>query len=636
MEQEKIIFEEQLNTRPKKRRPVEAGAERPVKKVRPKLDENGMPVKKVRPKLDENGMPVKKVRPKLDENGEPVKKTRPAIGPDGQPVVKKKRPRPEGTAEGTAAERPVKKVRPVAPEEGVERPAKKPHYATMDEAAPVKKVRPKLDENGKPVKKVRPKLDENGVPVKKTRPAVGPDGQPIVKKKRPEGTAEGTAEERPVKKVRPVTSEENVERPAKKARPTTAEAERPVKKVHPATTETERSVKKTRPIVSEEARPKVIPETKPTSVKRKKVKEKKTFKKAFLTVLIVFSAILVAALISLWVFLSSFEKSRPEHYAQTIIENIENGNYDDIHLVTADGLSINDESLMADKDAIADIIESKINASETTYRRLSSESDGEKNVYLVKAGDEKLLKVEMVKSDKKFNFGFSDWKEQETVLLSADLQPKTIKAQVPTASRLYVNGEEIPEEYITDNSGEIELLNTLRDWEIIGEQPKVATYQVSGIWMNPEVTCEEDGKNPVTCILINDLYTAGFEADEGFADEMYDRVIDCMEPYAYYFSGDAGTGAIASIMLDNSPAYDNATSADVSWMQEHSDVVISEKEAKNFKYYSDGVFSCDIRFLETIYQDEEAVKTWDTNMTWIFVQDGDEYYLADFITNVGD
>lgn len=443
---------------------------------------------------------------------------------------------------------------------------------------------------------------------------------------------------RPVKKVQRISTEEvirsenRMERP-RRTRPSAGGEQQRLRKTRPDAVKEKLPEKKQLP--KQTSRQEPVP-PKQTSVKRKKVKKKKTFKKAFLTILITVSAILAAALICLWFFLSAFEKSRPERYAQNIIKNIEKGEYGDIHLVAADGSSLEDDGLMADKDAIADIIESKVNSSEITYRKLSAESDSEKNVFLVKAGDEKLLKIRMVKSDKKLIFGFSEWKEEETALISADLQPKTIKAQIPAGTKLYINGREVPEKFITDPQGEIELLNKLREWNIIGEQPKVATYSVRGIWMNPEVTYVDGDKAPVACSLHNDLYTGGFEADQDFINEVYDRVIYCMEPYAYYFSGDAGRDAIARIMLDGSPAYDYATSADVSWMQEHSDVQITEKKADNFKHYSEGVFSCDIGFVETIYQGDEAVKTWDTNMTWVFVKDGDEYYLADFVTNVGD
>ncbi|MCQ2512181.1 MAG: hypothetical protein MJ092_02170 [Lachnospiraceae bacterium] len=477
--------------------------------------------------------------------------------------------------------------------------------------------------------------------------------------KRPE-----EAGEHPVKRVRRKSTDEisrikNRTEKAGRMRPAAEGGQQSPRRTRPAAEGGQQSPRRTRPAaeggqrknqrqeirtgdkkenlpLSKQVEKKELDLQKPTSVKRKKGKKKKTFKKTFLTILITFSAILAAALLCLWFFLSAFEKSRPEGYAKAIINNIEKSEYGDIHLVTAEGLSIDDDSLMTDTDAIASIIESKVSSSDVSYRRLNAESDSEKNVYLVKAGDEALLKIRMVKSDKKFTFGFSDWKEEDTTLLSADLQPKTLKAQIPAGTKLYINGKEVPERFITELEGEIELLSNLRAWGIIGEQPKVSTYTVKGIWVNPEVTYSEGDKTPVVCPLQNNIYTGGFEADQDFINEVYDRVIYCMEPYAYYFSGDAGRGAIASIMLDGSPAYDNATSADVSWMQEHSDVQITEKRAENFKHYSEGVFSCDIGFVETIYQGDEAVKTWNTNMTWIFVRDGDEYYLADFVTDGGD
>ena len=42
-----------------------------------------------------------------------------------------------------------------------------------------------------------------------------------------------------------------------------------------------------------------------------------------------------------------------------------------------------------------------------------------------------------------------------------------------------------------------------------------------------------------------------------------------------------------------------------------------------------------ISFVQDIMRDGESVRTWDTNMTWIMVRDGD-YYLADIITKTAD
>ena len=321
-----------------------------------------------------------------------------------------------------------------------------------------------------------------------------------------------------------------------------------------------------------------------------------------------------------------------------IVSAVEKGALDDLHLKTEDGTSLEDGQILADPQAIASYILQKEGESEDgiTFRVINGESDENKKVYLIKAGDQKVLKTVIERSEKKYAFGFTGWQEKETVLLSDAFPVSKLKVQIPQSDQLMVNGKTIGREYLVSEGDRISLLGRLIAEGYIGEQPTMDTYEIPGIFLKKEISATDTSGRTYDCILTADTYTGGFDAPQAFIDEQYDRVIDMFEPYAFYFSGEAGSGALARIMLDDSPAYNSAISADVSWMQEHSDVEITEKKADNFKQYSDEAFSCDISFLQTIYQGEEAVKTWDTNMTWIFVRDGDNYYIADFVTKTAD
>ncbi len=382
----------------------------------------------------------------------------------------------------------------------------------------------------------------------------------------------------------------------------------------------------------------------PAAQQAKKTKApavKGRFRKGLLIAWLAFVAVLAAALILLSVFLSNYEKSRPADTIHRIVSAVEKGNLDDLHLLTEDGASLTDGQILADSAEISAYILQKEEGSETeeggiTFRVLNGESDENTKVYLIKAGDKKILKTVIERSDKKYAFGFTGWQEKETILLSDAFPVTNLKVQIPQSDQLIVNGQAIGRERVTSEGDRINLIARLIAEGFIGEQPTMDTYEIPGIFFQKEVQATDPSGRTYNCILTADTYTGGFDAPQDFIEEQYDRVIDMFEPYAFYFSGEAGRGALARIMLDDSPAYNSAISADVSWMQEHSDVEITDQKAENFKKYSDDVFSCDISFLQTIYQGDEPVKTWDTNMTWIFVRDGENYYIADFVTRTGD
>ena len=386
------------------------------------------------------------------------------------------------------------------------------------------------------------------------------------------------------------------------------------------------------------------PVAQPVSQQAKKIKApavKGKFRKGLLIAWLAFVAVLAAALILLSVFLSNYEKSRPADTIHRIVSAVEKGNLDDLHLQTEDGIALTDGQILADPSEISAYILQKEEGSEEeeggiTFRVLNGESDENTKVYLIKAGDKKILKTVIERSNKKYAFGFTGWQEKETILLSDAFPVTTLKVQIPQSDQLIVNGKTIGRERVTSEGDRINLISRLISEGFIGEQPTMDTYEIPGIYFHKDVQATDASGRTYDCILTADTYTGGFDAPQDFIDEQYDRVIDMFEPYAFYFSGEAGRGALARIMLDDSPAYNSAISADVSWMQEHSDVEITDQKAENFKKYSDDVFSCDISFLQTIYQGDEPVKTWDTNMTWVFVRDGENYYIADFVTRTGD
>ena len=358
----------------------------------------------------------------------------------------------------------------------------------------------------------------------------------------------------------------------------------------------------------------------------------KTFTRGFFIAWGIFVALLIVLMIVLSSFLKRFENGLPEHYLDKIVEELGQGNMDSLHLETADGVSIDDPSLMTDKSQIASFVQSKSAGEQLRYVKVNAESEVNDIVYSIRSGDEKLLKIYLSRDP---NEKRAEWTEQKTVLDSEDLKLSTVTAQIPSDCTLVINGKSIDKSFVTEPNSQIQLLSNLVSRGFISDMPTLDTYTVQGIFPSKEVTMTNASGNTVPCSLTGDVYHAGFEVDEAFATEETARVLSMFEPYALYFSGDATKDVLTTFMLDNSPAYQSASAADVSWMQAHDGIDLVNQSVENIRRYSDTCFSCDISFEQNIYQGGEVVRTWDTNMTWILVWDGD-YYLADFITKTAD
>ncbi|MBR3262390.1 MAG: hypothetical protein IKF93_04665 [Lachnospiraceae bacterium] len=559
------------------------------KQTRPKVGRST--AKRPEPKLQHPAKtPQKTVRPaqprQTQQRPRPTQPTQQRTAQQRQPQQKQTQQRPQQTGAGQTrptAQRPQQQQRPQQTRQTAQRPVQ-----------------------SKPVQ---------NRPAQQAKQVQQRSAQQKTTQQRP--AQQKPAQQRP-QQVRPAQQRPVQQRPVQQRQQTQTGQTRPQQPKRPVTQQVTQQAKR----------------TKAPAVKGK-------FRKGLLIAWLAFVAVLAAALILLSVFLSNYEKSRPAETIHRIVSAVEKGNLDDLHLQTEDGFSLTDGQILADPAEISAYILQKEEGSEEeeggiTFRVLNGESDENTKVYLIKAGDKKILKTVIERSDKKYAFGFTGWQEKETILLSDAFPVTTLKVQIPQSDQLIVNGKTIGRERVTSEGDRINLISRLIAEGFIGEQPTMDTYEIPGIFFHKDVQATDSSGRTYDCILTADTYTGGFDAPQDFINEQYDRVIDMFEPYAFYFSGEAGRGALARIMLDDSPAYNSAISADVSWMQEHSDVEITEQKAENFKKYSDDVFSCDISFLQTIYQGDDPVKTWDTNMTWVFVRDGEKYYIADFVTRTGD
>lgn len=330
--------------------------------------------------------------------------------------------------------------------------------------------------------------------------------------------------------------------------------------------------------------------------------------------------------------MKKYEDGLPEHTLKQIIAEIAEGNIDSLHPVTSEDTAVDDASVYVDKAQITQFLSEKHAATPLSFVAVNAESTEETKIYTIRSGDEKLLKVYLERNKAKNGKVKKGWHEAKTQLIGEDLSVKDLVVQIPSSGKLLIGDYEVPESFITERGGQIKLLENLIANGIVHNQPTVDTYTIRGIFPESEITMVDASGKRTACTKADETYSAGFAADDAFIAEQTERVLSLFEPYAKYFSGDADGDSLRRVMLDNSPADVNARAADVSWVQYHEGTALSEQSVENFKKYSDDCYSCDIKFKQDILLGGESIRTWDTNMTWVFVWDGN-YYVADFVTN---
>lgn len=367
-------------------------------------------------------------------------------------------------------------------------------------------------------------------------------------------------------------------------------------------------------------------------IKRKYYKRKSNFKKGLLTAWLIFVGIILASLATLWLFLGAYEKGSPEYVLKQIVEDLENQDTSKHNFVDMSEDAVGDGQVLIDTKYVSDFLKTSKKKHGYTFRKINTESDDKTNVYIIKASADNLIRVSLVKTNKKIAFKFYEWAEQSSTFVGA-LEPKTVDIQVPTGGTLYINGIVVSPNFITEQAVNIKILDRLINLGIVKHASKVDTYKVRGVFAEPIVTVKDENGAEEPCKFVKGIYTAGYEMPEEEINEQIPRISKMIEVYARYFTKDASRWELQNIVYTNSPAYESAISTDISWIDDHNSVEITDKVIDNFVKYSDDCFACDVKFKQTIVTDW-SVTDWDTNMTWVFAYENGNFYLADFMTNV--
>lgn len=252
-------------------------------------------------------------------------------------------------------------------------------------------------------------------------------------------------------------------------------------------------------------------------------KEKKlsTFRKGLLIYIAVFVLVAVIALAVLYDFLRAYELSRPETAVKDYINSL---------LLTDSG--DNTQAALGELDANIQGPEESVQnynalVQELSYRKDSKRSSQGELFYNLYSGDQLIGTVSLKNSDKK-SFGLTFWEvADEDVDLSGFTNSVTMS--LPVDYKLFVNGYELGENYITDKNVEYETLSGF--YEHFDSIPTLVSYESGKFIGDVEVVVKDGNGNEVAEENLNEVcYLNNCDADtttriSEFADEFINRYV---------------------------------------------------------------------------------------------------------------
>ncbi len=162
--------------------------------------------------------------------------------------------------------------------------------------------------------------------------------------------------------------------------------------------------------------------------------------------------------------------------------------------------------------------------------------------------------------------------------------------------------------------------------------PTFTTYQVTGLWSNPDISARTADGTPVELNFDGSEYTAPIQTDATVAAEINAIIPSIIEAYGKHFIG-INSGAVYNYLLPDSE-YRASLSTAMTNFYPTSHITSYDyynMSADNFVTYCDNCVSANIKFDLVVKFNSTAYQTKNegSDAIWVFIKQGDTWYLAD-------
>jgi len=362
---------------------------------------------------------------------------------------------------------------------------------------------------------------------------------------------------------------------------------------------------------------------------RPKMTTKKRKGSKFKKFLIIYSAVLMAICIIVWIvlynFIGDYEEGRPFTAMDTLVNRFSADNVES--LLNESGVTINE---FESNEMVAGYLKEKLSNESVSYKKKAREYSEETPVYIIYAGETPIAKVSLEKDGTNF-FGFNKWKLGQ--LSFDDFADKTtnnaITIHVPKGSKVTINGVEVSDAYIKENDVAFDPCMHISDFV---QQPFKTTYEVSGLIIQPDI------KVTFNDIALNvkadkNTYLANYPGDDALMESMQEEIMTLGKDYGKYIINRGSLSSLTNKMVGYAKDYVSDIPAIWAFLYGMTYTYEFQNESiSNFIKYSDDCFSCDL-YYDLYVQWNGGDKTYNTSLTYTYVKINGKWMVADFIIN---
>ena len=334
------------------------------------------------------------------------------------------------------------------------------------------------------------------------------------------------------------------------------------------------------------------------------------FYKVYFSLLIAFAIILAISCFALHLFIKDYNEGIHETVSHRFFEeNFVNLNTE--KLIELAGISaIEFES----EEDLKTYITGSLSQNALTYTSVSNTSDDIAKKYIVKSGDYKIATFTL-KPDQNNDY-FVD-----TVSLHL---PSSLDKhfKILDSSKLYINGIEVSENYITDRTPH-------ENAEYLPEgvpSPMWITYSVTGLTKEPRYTVTDRNGATPELVEVNGIITEQIlpDADE---PEITARLLEAAKQYAKCMQNDASKASVFKYFKKDTDLYNSIRTAENMFVWDHSGYSFKDVSISEFFRYDENTVSCRISFIHLLHKyGREDYKDF-TDITYFAEKINGEYMI---------
>ncbi|MGN0407637.1 MAG: hypothetical protein ACI4EJ_05210 [Bacteroides sp.] len=345
----------------------------------------------------------------------------------------------------------------------------------------------------------------------------------------------------------------------------------------------------------------------------------------------IYSAILVALIVIgiIWVYglLGDYEKGMPDVAIGDVIKKqFSADNIEQLVMDNADGISAYEKM-----DYVVSYMKNAVAENEVTFARKSGEYTTDTPVYVIKSGDKNIAKVSL-KSEGKNGHGFPEWGVDKVTFGEFLDKDNSIIITAPSKAVVTINGKQAGDDIVNEKDVAVEKAKNVGDYVAV---PTNTIYKIEGLMAEPEILATLDGTQLNVAVDEQNKggYVISYPTDEELLKAQSDNIKNINVEYGKYIINKGSLTRLKSYMTGNAKQYVSDIPAVWAflWGKTYT-YEFKTNDISNFVKYSDDCFSCDVHF--DLYVDwGKGNKTYDTNLSYVFVKQNGKWYLADFAIN---